>query len=403
MHPQKRIHLHREATAVRVGREGRWKNLTVSLSSPCKIQIRQWVHCVWGSFKQHSEETGPHPSPGVTNCSWSLSYFPSSKPLCQSKRNVFKKQKRENIHELCIKTKNWSYRCVFEPPNLNIFEKSNLTQPLGLRILLLFEDYKIDLDVVDDTTVTDTPPWSQSEPQICLSLTKYKTDFTIPEVYKQAFLEITSRHPKYMQLYTDGSKVDEKVAAAAVSSVAANSPFSCRQRDHCSIYTAELQVILFPLKQVYQSKEKKFMIFSDSLSALQALKNLKTDHPLLIQIQELLHKINADKKETIFMWVPRHIGIRGNEAADTAAKEALNIEPTAGLVPFSDLKPLTSKYVCEVWQREWDEAGLISNKFHEILPRISGKLLSFCNTRKENTVLNRLHIGHSYLTNHETC
>ena len=36
--------------------------------------------------------------------------------------------------------------------------------------------------------------------------------------------------------------------------------------------------------------------------------------------------------------------------------------------------------------------------FMKFLPRISGKLLSFCNTRKENTVLNRLHIGHSYLT-----
>ena len=133
-------------------------------------------------------------------------------------------------------------------------EKSNLTPPLGLRILPLFEDSKTDLDVVNDTTVTDTPPWSQSEHQICLSLTKYKTDFTNPEVYKQAFLEITSRHPKYMQIYTDGSNVDEKVAAAAVLSVDPNSPFSCRLRDHCSIYTAELQAVLFALKQVYQSK-----------------------------------------------------------------------------------------------------------------------------------------------------
>ena len=41
---------------------------------------------------------------------------------------------------------------------------------------------------------------------------------------------------------------------------------------------------------------------------------------------------------------------------------------------------------------------MVSNTFHEILPKLPDKLLSFCNTRKENTVLNRLHIGHSYLT-----
>ena len=71
---------------------------------------------------------------------------------------------------------------------------------------------------------------------------------------------------------------------------------------------------------------------------------------------------------------------------------------TADLMPFSDLKPLTAKYVYQVWQKEWNEIVLVSNKFHAILPKLPDKLLSFCITRKENTVLNRLHIGHSYLT-----
>ena len=54
--------------------------------------------------------------------------------------------------------------------------------------------------------------------------------------------------------------------------------------------------------------------------------------------------------------------------------------------------------VYKVWQKEWDETGLVSNKFHEILPKLRDKLLSFCNTRTDNTVLNRLHIVNSYLT-----
>ena len=92
-------------------------------------------------------------------------------------------------------------------------------------------------------------------------MTKYKEDNTNPAVYKEAFLEIKSKHQNYVQIFNDGSKVDEKVAAAAVSSVAPNSPFSCRLRDNCSIYTAELQAILFALKQAYQSQERNFIIF----------------------------------------------------------------------------------------------------------------------------------------------
>ena len=79
-------------------------------------------------------------------------------------------------------------------------------------------------------------------------------------------------------------------------------------------------------------------------------------------------------------------------------KEALDKKPKADLMPFSDPKPLTAKYVYQIWQKEWNETVLLSSKFHEILPKLPDKLLSFCNTRKENTVLNGLHISHFYLT-----
>ena len=67
-------------------------------------------------------------------------------------------------------------------------------------------------------------------------------------------------------------------------------------------------------------------------------------------------------------------------------------------MPFSDLKLLSAKYIHQVWQKEWDEAMMASNKLLNILPTLSDKLLTVCNTRKEDTVLDRLHIGHSYFT-----
>ena len=121
-------------------------------------------------------------------------------------------------------------------------------------------------------------------------------------------------------------------------------------------------------RSVLDGRRLPLMLHTNVSLSLQALGILTTDHPLLIQIQEQLHKINANQKEIVFMWVPGHVGIRGNEAADRAAKEALDKKLTADLMPFSDPKLLTAKYVCQIWQKEWDEIVLVSNKFHEILP-----------------------------------
>ena len=107
------------------------------------------------------------------------------------------------------------------------------------------------------------------------------------------------------------------------------------------------------------------MLFTDSLSVLQALKKIQIVHPLVIQIQDLLQNIVVEQREIVFMGVPG-VGIRGNEAADIAGKEVLDKEPTDDLMPFSDLKPVTANYIHQVWQNEWDEAVIVSNKLDEI-------------------------------------
>ena len=63
-------------------------------------------------------------------------------------------------------------------------------------------------------------------------------------------------------------------------------------------------------------KEKSFLILSDSLSSLKAIFNLKCDHPILVQILELYMDLTKDGKDIVFIWIPGHVGIRGNWAAD---------------------------------------------------------------------------------------
>ena len=76
------------------------------------------------------------------------------------------------------------------------------------------------------------------------------------------------------------------------------------------------------------------MILSESLSSLQSILNLKYDHPVLVQILELYTKMTREGREIVFMWVPGQVGIRGNSAADSAAKNALGGDISVELIPF---------------------------------------------------------------------
>ena len=109
---------------------------------------------------------------------------------CESTRNVLEIKMQEITYELSLKAKNllykFSLKLCFWLPNSKPFWKKYIVWLLLAPILPLLVDSKIYLDTVDDTTVSDTPSWSRSEPQICLSLTKTKQTKkhrTNPEMY----------------------------------------------------------------------------------------------------------------------------------------------------------------------------------------------------------------------------
>ena len=75
---------------------------------------------------------------------------------------------------------------------------------------------------------------------------------------------------------------------------------------------------------------------------------------------------------------------------------ALDGDISVELIPFSDLKPRTSKYILELWQSEWDEFP--ENKLYQIFPVLKECISYPWKNRKEETVMAQLLIGHSFLT-----
>ena len=296
---------------------------------------------------------------------------------------------------------NPAYDCVFNPKERGYFEAHpSKTKPFSLRIEPHLDAAKIPMERIEITDLPQTPPWKLEIPKICLGLSELAKSSTNDLIYKSAYEEMCSQYQEYTKVFTDGSKSAEAVGAAAVSGKGFKKVFRKRLPNNSSIYSAELKAILLALCMIYQSQKVKFIIFSDSLSALTAIKERKLDHPFLQDFFEGFQKLLEEGKQIVLAWVPSHVGIRGNTAADTAAKQALELNLENQAVQFSDLKPSVKCYVNSLWQEEWNEEGKgpIPNKLQVIQPDRSDPLPRTCNNRKEESVLTRLHIGHSFIT-----
>ena len=138
---------------------------------------------------------------------------------------------------------------------------------------------------------------------------------------------------------------------------------------------------------------------------MQALHNGYTSNPLLVQVLEELTTLASLGFHILFRWIPGHIGIKGNEKNDRAAKGALNLEVEDLSLPYSDFCTYICKYIRSQWQLFWDTQ--IGNKLHEFHPKIGLWKSSLQLSRKDQVLLTRclIHVHsrltHSFLLNNE--
>lgn len=145
------------------------------------------------------------------------------------------------------------------------------------------------------------------------------------------------------QVYTDGSKTDNYVGAAFATMSPDGTTVIKKYKLHsaCSIFQAELLSILKACEWIVgKNITTKCYILSDSKSGLTELQNPYSHNTFAVKIQNVLHHARQLGIILGFLWVRAHIGIPGNEIADTAAKDAarLHKQPDYFNIPISYVK-----------------------------------------------------------------
>ena len=119
-------------------------------------------------------------------------------------------------------------------------------------------------------------------------------------IFKNKLLEAKEQYYTHQDIYTDSSKDGDKVAPAAILD---GELCQFRLPNNSSIFSAEVKAIAFALNHIEQEAYCRYIIYTDSLSAMQALEGETMDNPLLVTLLEKLSRLCV-RADTVFCLFP---------------------------------------------------------------------------------------------------
>ena len=186
----------------------------------------------------------------------------------------------------------------------------------------------------------NTPPFLElRRPNIRTSLNKeVSKKHSDPVELMVAGLKTVQDYPdEWIKVYTDGSAFKGTMNAGYGVRIEHTDKTTEELYNPCGVlcsnYEAEALAIEAAIHQLQQQftlsieRKQNVVIFSDSMSVLQALENEKQDSTLLTNITKTISTfMNIFEVEVTLQWIPSHCEIPGNERADTLAKKGAQSE-----------------------------------------------------------------------------
>ena len=288
-------------------------------------------------------------------------------------------------------------RILINPSNplFPIISEENEFPPKSFlgRVREKIRQYELNFHSLALEETLETPPWKHPSLNLCTHMYQFKKSAYTTNELKNLFMEHLHIHQNQLNIYTDGSKTNNGVGSAYFTT---QETTTLRIPDTASNFTAELHAIKIAIEFGENQPHETINIITDSKSTIQALNKLNNRNPITSAI---IYQILQSRKTHNFCWVPSHIGIPGNEAADNAAKIATEYEHQTNLkIPRPDYKSLLKKLTIEKWQHEWESIPTRRNKLRKLKDNIRPFSTRNFSDRHWERTLCRLRIGHTALT-----